>query len=1401
MDFQQQQTNTFSEDEYQEFLRQTVTRSDPKDDTKSDLTQPLEQVANKEELSVADVIVPPFMEDDNFKEEKEIEQEELVEEPFVLFRNTKKAIKDIDEAYETHFPELINTYPELAELYTVKYKGKDTSENRTLFVKEQLDDLNAINKQTYQDRVNSGKEGGLMQMWNLVTLGAYSNLVYDIGTAFNEDLPEAYAKYGYTLRDLLEMSAGIVQSIAGAGEKNGVLPEDSASLIDPDEFADKAIDIGMESLEASTIFAGSPGYIASKYVMFPARYANKLKVEDQIARLVNNPKFMERVAEKTQSLKATTKKKISNAVAKNIKEMNKVAQIAKNADAKFEMSSLAPNYYKFFGQTRKMREETALKNKEIAEQNLEIRDAYIKQYENRLMLNRREDPEKGVITLDRSDPDFVKISKERPDGHLEIDIEKVKNVGSETLDAAGFEGTEAYLFMRDFTKTFNDGDLTTAILDPDKLNGMVAFTKSLKDKGLKFDKKKTFSENLFEMTVAKKIELGDDEDLLRMLNDAGLSFEDYMTTIITSGSEAGSLLNKLSQMKKGIEGRVFSNAKRGGGKTRRQRTEDEEYWKNLANTDSFYGALNNLSLRYEGMRRGMLVSQLATAVRNFESVFLRVPAETVVNIMDTAMFQAGKNMQNANGIIGKTWGAGKGLASVSPLKLTDVSNIANPNLVNKITGKGITWTDNWRGSTAALKLLFTPDKQDDIQRTLESFFKLARQPEQFHRLFATLNDINQVKRKLTTKIVTDKSGKYKRYVDEGITMDKERPISSGFMSGADKVLAEFENVVWTLNYFNRWQEHYARRNISYGELYRQVSREWGIDLTRLIDNGFIDDVLNDATTFSKTNGPFKAGQALKPKDAPSIVELMERATKTALDQTYGNPPNTKWLRDLERLVVRTGIPGTPLKGTSILPFPRFMFSQMELMAEYTAGAADPVVRNIARIVGGTPQLVRQGKLPKLELGDRGRQLVSRNLVGFAAIAGACAYRRSGEAPADYFMLHNPLDERDEINITPLHPLRPILFIGNLCSMVVDEPENGIKRVTKYLAEEGGGRELLQTFLGTGVRMGIGSDLLEGVFQFAELIQNAATEGNVEDFLAQSRVSNFVSAYMSNYLQTHVTYLNQFTDIQRMTGMRTDKFKEYPKPISLDPTVSADTVFKRPFNKYMDVIEEKNLQDKPFLFDDDFNPKKRVDIGQKFLGLSKETADTEDEKFLKKLGFKDFIIIGNQFSEKGRIETIKILKGEIPKIVEMSRDYYDSMIKEDLSIYEARQKTKAFIQGSFRRLKSNKDYRNFVQLQMTEPEMFYDIYKNRIKKAYRGTAMLEWTRTHFESAGENSKAFDYTSTEHLMQLIGIAIKQNLEDGNRADAGEIFSDVIDVLKDLPDSPTKEITGQMKDLFKQD
>ena len=148
MDFQQQQTNTFSEDEYQEFLRQTVTRSDPKDDTKSDLTQPLEQVANKEELSVADVIVPPFMEDDNFKEEKEIEQEEIVEEPFVLFRNTKKAIKDIDEAYETHFPELINTYPELAELYTVKYKGKDTSENRTLFVKEQLDDLNAINKQT-----------------------------------------------------------------------------------------------------------------------------------------------------------------------------------------------------------------------------------------------------------------------------------------------------------------------------------------------------------------------------------------------------------------------------------------------------------------------------------------------------------------------------------------------------------------------------------------------------------------------------------------------------------------------------------------------------------------------------------------------------------------------------------------------------------------------------------------------------------------------------------------------------------------------------------------------------------------------------------------------------------------------------------------------------------------------------------------------------------------------------------------------------------------------------------------------------------------------------------------------------------------------------------------------------
>ena len=55
-------------------------------------------------------------------------------------------------------------------------------------------------------------------------------------------------------------------------------------------------------------------------------------------------------------------------------------------------------------------------------------------------------------------------------------------------------------------------------------------------------------------------------------------------------------------------------------------------------------------MRLEGIRRGGLVSQLATAARNVTSAGIRAPLDTLGNVMDTALYNAGE----ATGAAGKT---------------------------------------------------------------------------------------------------------------------------------------------------------------------------------------------------------------------------------------------------------------------------------------------------------------------------------------------------------------------------------------------------------------------------------------------------------------------------------------------------------------------------------------------------------------------------------------------------------------------------------------------------------------------------------------------------------------------------------------------------------------------------
>ena len=63
-------------------------------------------------------------------------------------------------------------------------------------------------------------------------------------------------------------------------------------------------------------------------------------------------------------------------------------------------------------------------------------------------------------------------------------------------------------------------------------------------------------------------------------------------------------------------------------------------------------------------------------------------------------------------------------------------------------------------------------------------------------------------------------------------------------------------------------------------------------------------------------------------DFRSFAELITDSTTKALDVSYSKKPEFGPFKFMEGLLVRSVI------GTTIMPFPRFFFSQLELMAQY-----------------------------------------------------------------------------------------------------------------------------------------------------------------------------------------------------------------------------------------------------------------------------------------------------------------------------------------------------------------------------------------------------------------------------------------------------------------------------------
>ena len=456
----------------------------------------------------------------------------------------------------------------------------------------------------------------------------------------------------------------------------------------------------------------------------------------------------------------TAKKRLSDAVAKEIDvtDAKEARAVAKAAAAKPELDITKAR--------RATSDEVAAKAEEaarVAEANREVATELIDAFESTT----------GKV-----------ISSEGAKGQKVIDFDKARQAGLETSEeiAEAQRGSVRQILTGDADVNLDAAavagqadTITSPLLKPEKFDGLVAAASDLKERFPDaFRSKKhpdgreyTLIDHLFELTVKKDMDgkpLIPGPDLLDMLNKYNISFEDYILTVVGSGSQAGKILNKLSQIK-------------------RLRPANEMIALQEKATVNAQGAIRKGVMRLENIRRGGLVSQIATAARNLTSGGIRAPLEGLGNVVDTALYNLSEE--------------GAGAAAKSLLS-----------------------SSNWRDSFRHMKYMFDPRVAGQTRQYVDFIIDRPELAGQFDLMF---NNINEIQRLTGRGEATTKVGK-----------------------GLDFVATKLEDGVDLLNTPNRWQEHLIRRGAFLGELERLVKREYGVDLIEVINNGKIRDLLNDS---------------------------------------------------------------------------------------------------------------------------------------------------------------------------------------------------------------------------------------------------------------------------------------------------------------------------------------------------------------------------------------------------------------------------------------------------------------------------------------------------------------------------------------------------------------------------
>ena len=300
--------------------------------------------------------------------------------------------------------------------------------------------------------------------------------------------------------------------------------------------------------------------------------------------------------------------------------------LAEATRAKLEAGRLMVAFMK--GATQENLAAKAALAKEVADQNVSLREQLLKEFE---VLTGKKVTKERVIMPETEVVDGKTVPKGTPVRQLVYDPAAARQAGLELTEEVS--KLDAVLEARGTDREFevNDADiaklatgqdaLTHPILNPDKLDAVVAIASDLKKAfPEKWNDKETVIDNLFRLTVEEELTGVNSPALMNILGAYGLNFEDYILTVVGSGSQAGRILQKFAQI-----GRARP-------KSAQQKANEKELQMRNAAHSNFIRAIN--------VTRAALVSMFKTAMRNLDTGVIRSPFEAQANAMDNAIWRA-----------------------------------------------------------------------------------------------------------------------------------------------------------------------------------------------------------------------------------------------------------------------------------------------------------------------------------------------------------------------------------------------------------------------------------------------------------------------------------------------------------------------------------------------------------------------------------------------------------------------------------------------------------------------------------------------------------------------------------------------------------------------------------------